>query len=338
VALRPAIAAPYLVAQGALVVALVALASSTGLAVGLFPALIGVTAGAVRDKRLGVTAALAYLALGLWTLSWRMGWTEVSVGALALAAAGFFAVAFAFGYRRQVDARDEVQSLLRELTVAHERLADHARRIEDLTRAAERQRMARELHDTLAQGLAGLILLIEAAADHLRDQRAGRAGEILQHALVRARETLAQARQAIDGLREAPASDDLEATIRREAERFTKASGIPCRMDVAALAGLSADACQEVARIVAEALSNVAQHACARAVTLSAVPADGQVEVVVEDDGIGFDVRAEEARPGHYGLTGMRERARLAGGAVRVETAPGRGTRVCVRLPAREGG
>ena len=197
--------------------------------------------------------------------------------------------------------------------------------------------MARELHDTLAQGLAGLILLIEAASDHLRDQRAGRAGEILEHALVRARQTLAEARQAIDGLRDVPASDDVEATIRREAERFAKASGIPCHLDVAALEDVTGDACQEAGRIVAEALSNVARHARASQVTLSASREDGQVALVVEDDGIGFDVAAEAARPGHYGLVGMRERARLAGGTLRVEAAPGSGTRVCLRLPRRGG-
>jgi NarL family two-component system sensor histidine kinase YdfH len=252
-----------------------------------------------------------------------------------IAGAGLFAVAFALAYRRQVDAREEVQSLLGELRVAHARLAEHAQRIEDLTRGAERQRMARELHDTLAQGLAGLILLIEAAADHLRDQRTSRASEVLDHALVRARQTLAEARQAIGDLREPAADEDVEAAIRGEAERFTRASGVPCDLDVAALAAVSGEPGRQVGGIVAEALNNVARHACARKVTLSASHEDGQVALLIQDDGIGFDVEAEEARAGRYGLVGMRERARLAGGTLSIEAAPGRGTRVCLRLPRR---
>ena len=334
IAARPGIAVPYLLIQGALAVALVALSSNTGLALGLFPTLIGVAAGAAPDKRLAAGAVLAYLALGLWTLSWRLGWQEAATGALMIVVPGVLAVAFALAYRRQVSAREETQTLFGQLTEAHQRLAEHARRIEDLTRTAERQRMARELHDTLAQGLAGVVLLVEAAADHLRDQRSSRATEILEHALVRARQTLTEARQAIDDLRDRPVSDDAEAAIRSEVDRFTRASGVPCRVEIAALEAIDGDARQETALIVAEALRNVARHARAGAVTLSAVRADGQIDLVVEDDGIGFDLDAEQTRPGHYGLVGMRERARLAGGALRVETAPGKGTRVCLRLPA----
>jgi NarL family two-component system sensor histidine kinase YdfH len=333
VAERPGIAVPYLVVQGALAVALVALSANTGLALGLFPTLIGVAAGAAPDRRLAVGAVAAYLALGLWTVSWRLGWQEAGRATLMIVVSGVFAVAFAFAYRRQVHAREEVQTLLGELTGAHQRLAEHAHRIEDLTRTAERQRMARELHDTLAQGLAGVVLLVEAASGHLRDQRSSRAAEILDHALVRARQTLTEARQAIDDLRERPVPEDAEAAIRSEVDRFTRASGVPCRVEIAAIAAIDSDARQEAALIVAEALRNVARHARADAVTLSAAPADGRIDLVVEDDGVGFDLDAEETRPGHYGLVGMRERARLAGGSLRVETAPGKGTRVCLRLP-----
>jgi NarL family two-component system sensor histidine kinase YdfH len=335
VAMRPRFSVPYLIVQGALAVALVLLASTPATAFGLFPALIGVTAGTLADKRKAVAAALAYLALGVWTLSRFWAWEGLSLDALMIVLTSLFAVVFALGYRRQVDARAEVQSLLDELGAAHQQLAAHALRIEELTRTAERQRMARELHDTLAQGLAGLILLIEAANDHLRDQRSGRATSILEHALARARQSLAEARQAIEGLREVqPGADDLESIVRSEADRFTRATGVPCRVEVTSSRPIGSGLCEDARRILAEALSNVARHARARSVTVSTSADDGQVVLNVRDDGLGFEPALAEGRAGHYGLVGMRERARLAGATLTVESAPGSGTCVRVRLPA----
>jgi NarL family two-component system sensor histidine kinase YdfH len=334
----PALALPYLVAQGALAVAIIEVSRSPTMAVGLFPTLVGVAAGTVRDKRLGVGAAVVYLGLEWWSLSRILGWRGFAMDALLGAGAALFAIFFALAYRRQADARQEVQELVGKLTEAHDRLAEYALRVEGLTLAAERQRMARELHDTLAQGLAGLILQIEAATDHLGQGREARASTILQHTLARARETLTEARDAIAGLREVgPATGDMDSAIRIEADRFTKASGIPCRLEVEALSDVAPDASGQGTRIVAEALANVAQHSRASAVALSARSEGGQVSLVIEDDGIGFEPGLEESRPGHYGLMGMRERARMAGGAFRLEAAPGRGTRVELRLPRREG-
>jgi NarL family two-component system sensor histidine kinase YdfH len=109
-------------------------------------------------------------------------------------------------------------------------------------------------------------------------------------------------------------------------------------MDLAALSDVAAGACPQGGRIVAEALGNVARHARARAVTLSARSEGCQIVLVVEDDGIGFDLELEQARPGHYGLMGMRERARLLGGSLQVDAAPGQGTRVQLYLPRRKAG
>ncbi len=334
---RPALALPFLVVQGALAVALVGVSASPTMAIGLFPALIGVAAGTVRDKRLGVGAAVAYLGLGWWALSRILGWRGLSSDGLMGGGAALFAIFFALAYRRQADARQEVQSLLARLTEAHGRLAGYASRIEGLTLAAERQRMARELHDTLAQGLAGLILQIEAATDHLAEGREARAATILRHTMARARETLTEARDAIAGLRDVgPPTGDMDSAIRIEADRFTRASGVPCRLEVEALSDVAPDASGQCPRIVAEALANVAQHAHASSVALSARSEGGQVTLVIEDDGIGFEPEREESRAGHYGLMGMRERARMAGGSFRLEAAPGHGTRVELRLPRKD--
>lgn len=338
-ALRPGLALPYLVLQGGLASAIVVVSWSPPLALGLFPVLVGVTAGTIRDRRLGILAAVAYLVLGLWVVSGLLGWHGFWKDAPLFILTALFAVFFAISYRRLADARDEVQSLVGELTEARDRLAEYALRVEALTLVAERQRMARELHDTLAQGLAGLILQLEAAAGQLAETHTERASAILQHALVRARETLSEARQAIGGLRETgPAPDDLAAAIRSEAERFTRQSGVPCRLQLQDLTETESEACPQVRRVVAEALGNVARHARARAVTVAAACDGEQLVLTVEDDGVGFDLASEGRRRGHYGILGMRERASLLGGSLRVDSAAGRGTRVELRLPRRRPG
>ena len=190
-------------------------------------------------------------------------------------------------YTRQAEARARAQALLSELETAHRELAEYAARVEDLTLAAERQRMARELHDTLAQGLAGLILQLEAANSHLANGRAERAQEILVQAMARARNTLADARRAIGDLRqEAAVPGDLSEAVREEAGRFSAATGIPCTLDLASLPSLPDDIREHALRVVSEGLTNVARHAQASQVWIRLASSGDCLEVEVRDDGV----------------------------------------------------
>ena len=144
-----------------------------------------------------------------------------------------FVLMFVWMFDRQNKAREEAQNALRELDVAHRQLTEYAAQVEDLTLANERQRMARELHDTLAQGLAGLVLQLEAIDSHLSRGNTTKAQAITQQAMDRARSTLADARRAIDDLRSGDVPEvDLETAVREEADRFTAASGIPCELSI----------------------------------------------------------------------------------------------------------
>lgn len=318
----------YLAVQTALATAIALLAANLGTSFGLFAALIGISVGMLRQRALAAAAVLILLALlalvtlrisdGDLTLSW---WLVMAIPMT------LFVVIYVLLYTRQMEAREQAQALLAELEAANRQLAEYAAQVEDLTLAAERQRLARELHDTLAQGLAGLILQLEAARSHLDAGRADRAGEIVDQAMARARSTLHAARQAIGDLR-APQDvvGDLGLAMRREAERFSAATGIPCALEIGLAAPLPEQTSQHALRIVAEALSNVAQHAEAGQVWISAVPGADGVEIAVRDDGVGFDATANGPQAGHYGLVGMRERARLASGTLEVASAPGQGT------------
>jgi NarL family two-component system sensor histidine kinase YdfH len=237
-------------------------------------------------------------------------------------------------FTRQIRAHEQTQNLLQEIELAHRQLEDNAVRLEALTRSTERQRMARELHDTLAQGLAGLILQLEAVKAHLIAQREARALEIVIQAMGRARTSLAAARTAIDDLRAGTISPaDLPHVLEEEIGRFTAATGIPCSTQLSSLALVPDALGESIVCSVAEGLLNVARHAQASQVWVRIAQQNLAVEVEVRDNGMGFDPGAI-IRQGHYGLLGLRERTRLLGGQFALTTAPGEGTTIRLLLPA----
>ncbi|MFT3892456.1 MAG: sensor histidine kinase [Anaerolineales bacterium] len=218
---------------------------------------------------------------------------------------------------QQMSERQKVMELAESLESANAKLAASAAKIESLTLQNERQRMARELHDTLAQGVAGLVLQLEAVKAHLSAQRGERASAIVEQALGRARSTLAESRAAIDDLR--VASSNAADSIREHGERFQQATGIPCETEI--MVGenqLSTETTSHAMNILNEALTNVARHAQATQVHVKWAVQGQTLELEVRDNGKGFDVKQPVS--GHYGLLGMYERARLTDGQLMVES------------------
>jgi two-component system, NarL family, sensor histidine kinase YdfH len=311
---------------------------------GLYLVLIGMPVGIVRDVRMASVVVVGYVALfgfniGLWAFLGLLSSETVRVTLICTGPLALFVGGYAILFIRQARAREQAQELLQELEVAHAQLADYVERVEDLTLTAERQRMARELHDTLAQGLAGLILQLEAVDSHLASQHSARAREIVQQAMARARATLADARRAIDDLRVDDISKgDLAQVVQEEISRFTAATGIPCNCDLDSLSTIPVALHEHALRAVTEGLTNVARHAQANQVWVSAEQRDGMLAIEVRDNGIGFEPVTIAQQVGHYGLLGMRERARLAGGSLEIMSAPSVGTTICLRLPGNNGG
>lgn len=219
---------------------------------------------------------------------------------------------------------------------ANRRLEHYAEQVQELTLANERQRMARELHDTLAQGLAGLILQLEAADSHLARGNPARAQSIIEQAMTRARTTLADARRAIDDLRASEdAPRDVAHLVRAEAEHFRETTGIVVTLYIAQLPALDANVQETILRAIREGLTNIARHAHARNVWIRVALEGDAVCATLRDDGIGFDAERVQASNGHYGLLGLRERAQLAGAELNVSSAEGNGTTIVLRVPLR---
>ena len=314
----------YFGAQGVLVFILAVVAPGATVTAGLY-SLLSAEAVGILPRRRAAAVVAAYLALFCGAVILGSGWKALPPALLGLAPLLLTTLGCVALFVREVRGRQEAQALLRELAAAQAEVAA-------LTLAAERQRLARELHDTLAQGLAGLILQLEAADAHLEGERPGRARAIVQQAMQRARATLTEARRAIDDLRAAPASD-LAAAVQEEAARFTATTGVPCAVDVRPPAAISAAQAEHARRAITEALANTARHAGARQAWVLLATCDGLLDIEVRDDGVGFEP-ATIATAGHYGLLGLRERARLAGGDLQIVSTPGRGTTVRLRFPA----
>ena len=216
----------------------------------------------------------------------------------------------AYAHQRTEGVLHELAETHAQLEITHAQLAAYAVQVEELTLAAERQRLARELHDTQSQGLTGLVLQLEAVNAHLAHQRYERAQEIIVQAMARARATLADARQAIDDLRANGTSpSDLPEAVQEEISRFSMSTGIPCTADLSALTLLPAQLCDYALRAITEGLTNIARHAQACQAWVCSSVRDGMVTIEVRDNGIGFDPLATTHLVGHYGLLGLRERA-----------------------------
>ncbi len=331
---RQQLALPYILAQGALSLALILISDNASLTYGLFAPLLGEILGMFRFlKRNLLYAALIFVFSVLSYLAVR-GADQLWGWALTAIPIAVFVWLYVFLFTRQVQAREAAQNLLGELEDANQKLSAYAAQVEDLTIKTERQRMARELHDTLAQGLAGLILKLEAADLHISSGRAAKAQGIVQQAMQQARMTLADARLAIGDLRAAPQTPaDLAAALQVEVARFTETTGIPVDLSLNLPEQISSRCIENILRTVSEGLMNIAKHASATVVALTVAQQEQNLHLELVDNGLGFNPDEAVGKSGHYGLLGIRERARILGGALTIESAPDRGAALKIHFP-----
>jgi len=202
--------------------------------------------------------------------------------------------------------------------------------------AAERARLARELHDSVAKTLRGMSLAALALPDSLRRQPAlaAQLADVVSHGADAASR---EARQLIEGLRLDVPDRGFADTLHEVARGWGEQTGIAVRATLAPVEPPVGER-YELAMILREALTNVARHAGARHVVVVLTVADGVLTLTVRDDGHGFVVPGDLGalqHGGHVGIVGMAERARSVGGALTVTSQPGSGTvvRVTLRLP-----
>lgn len=219
---------------------------------------------------------------------------------------------------------------LLSIAIERSRLFEHSQRTGAVE---ERYRLARELHDTLGQGLAGVLMRLEAL-DALLESVDGPAQKLTRETLELTRENLYEARRAVLDLRAAglqgrslaQALQDLAGEEESEADVLVVCRGarvLPLRIETA------------LYRIAQEGVRNAVQHAGARQIQVRLTLTSAQAELVIEDDGTGFD--PAQVPPDRCGLTGIGERAQLLGGEVALQSDPQDGTRWRITIPLTEG-
>lgn len=228
----------------------------------------------------------------------------------------------------------EQRSQREALARANARLANYAVTLEQLTISRERNRLARELHDTLAHTLSALAVQLEAVGT-LWDANPSEAHAMLERSLTATRDGLGAARRAIQALRAAPLEDlGLALALRNLAEAIAERAGLELEFRLPGrLRNVRQEAEQCIYRVAEEALTNVARHANAKLVTVSLEQSEKQLTLTISDDGQGFDPShpSPECR---YGLKGMCERAEMVGGILEIKSQPGHGT--AIRLIVEE--
>ncbi|MBV9281162.1 MAG: sensor histidine kinase, partial [Chloroflexi bacterium] len=204
-------------------------------------------------------------------------------------------------------------------------------RSRDVATLEERQRLARELHDSVSQALYGIALGAKTART-LLDRDAARAAEPLEYVLAQAEAGLAEMRALIFELRpDALEKEGLVAALTKQAESLRVRHGIAVKAQLSNEPDVPFETKEALYRIAQEAMHNTVKHARARAVDLSLTWDAEDVVLDVRDDGTGFD--PARGFPGHLGLQTMKERAMRLGGTLQVESAPGSGTRISVQVP-----
>jgi signal transduction histidine kinase len=220
------------------------------------------------------------------------------------------------------------------VAIANRRLATENARLAILE---ERDRIARELHDGLAQTLAAIGMQSERVRGALAEGNSAAARVALDHIERASDAAYSDVREAIVGLRTG-GDGDFRTALAQTAEWFEDTTGIIVHAAFMPDGGrrLSPLAELQLLRIVQESLTNVRKHAGASRVWITLAPAaDTELRVTVRDDGAGFDADAPPHRGRqHFGLLIMRERAESLGGTLTVTTAPGAGTTIAVTLPA----
>jgi signal transduction histidine kinase len=236
--------------------------------------------------------------------------------------------AFAFGTVGYIVERlvDIQRMQKRKLVITNLQLSQYASTLEQLATSRERNRLARELHDTLAHTLSGVAVNLEAIKTMLAPDQVDIAA-MLDHSLSTTRLGLDETRRALQDLRARPLEDlGLELALRKLSQALTEREGIVTQIEFSAdLPVLPPNVEQSFYRIAQEALENTVKHAKAHHVSLSLKAERDCIELTVSDDGSGFNPQ-KDVEDAQFGIKGMQERAAVVGGTLSVNSRLGQGT------------
>lgn len=220
------------------------------------------------------------------------------------------------------------QQSLRE---ANANLTHYASTLEQLTVSRERNRLARELHDTVAHSLTALSLSLETAKAYF-DVDIDQTRDLVDRSIEATRKGVDETRRALKALRSSDLEDlGLRLAIKKIAESAASRFSLDLELGLQdPLPYLSPDVEQTIFRITQEAIENITKHSRAKKFNIQLIN-NGHTTLTIQDDGIGFDIKSKEPT-GHFGLIGMKERAEISGGSLNIESGKDKGTKVVLKI------
>lgn len=244
-----------------------------------------------------------------------------------------FTMGMIFVLARSIDrlrtSRDEQMRLTEELRRANAELLRNSAQAEELAILRERNRLARELHDSLGHALSTMTVQLEAIR-RVSERQPERLAPLLQEAQALSRQAMRDLRESLSSLREQEDAPEFTEQIRSLARQIADRTGWQLQLDLDPVQ-MPTPSAHALAAVIREALFNAERHAAAHTVNLRLRTDSGALQLVIQDDGIGFDPDGTHA--GHFGLAGMRERALLLGGTLIVTSGAGQGTTIAVHVP-----
>jgi two-component system, NarL family, sensor histidine kinase YdfH len=290
-------------------------------------AITGEVLGLWGNTRRAFFLGLFYLSILLGIFSTKVEPDLILPFLTQLLIIGGFTVILMVVFNLQIKERQKAEELAETLESANAKLAAYAARNESLTLQAERERMARELHDTLAQGVAGLILQLEALKDHQQQNRYPQAQSVLEQAIARARSTLGESRAAIENLRNDKV--DFKGVVEALVAQFKSVSEVDCQLTLQLNENspIPQNIQHHAQRVLHEALANINKHAGLAQAQINIEQNQSTLSLHITDDGTGFDTNQPYAQ-GCFGLQGLAERARLTHSQYMLTSTPGAGTTI----------
>ncbi len=290
-------------------------------------AITGEVLGLWGNTRRAFLLGLFYLSILLGIFSTKVEPDLILPYLTQLLIIGGFVVILMVVFNLQIKERQKAEELAETLESANAKLAAYAARNEGLTLQAERERMARELHDTLAQGVAGLILQLEALKEHQQQNRYPQAQSVLEQAIARARSTLGESRAAIENLRNDKV--DFKGVVESLVAQFKSVNEVDCQLTLQLneISPIPQNIQHHAQRVLHEALANINKHAGLAQAQINIEQNQSTLSLHITDDGTGFDTNQPYAQ-GCFGLQGLAERARLTHSQYTLTSTPGAGTTI----------
>jgi signal transduction histidine kinase len=315
-------AAVIVISSGVLVACLPSLATVQAIAFPLIWSLLRTTSSAIVANTLLALSVAAGFLVALGTGPENLAQTAVIQGISLVGS-----LALGLWISRIAQLSEERRALLDELTAAQGKLSALSR---DSGVTSERERLAREIHDTIAQSLTGLVMLSQQAQRELAANDVSSLAERLTVMEQSAREALVETRSLVAASAPVELGGGITAALVRLAARFERETGITVTVDADASTEPDRDTEVVLLRCAQEALANVRKHSRADAATLSLTTTPPNAVLTVHDDGTGFD---PSSLSHGFGLPGMRDRLALVRGSLEVGSSPGAGTTLTISLP-----